>query len=69
MQKALKTLAEGLNKRQILLQEIKKLAETCLSGVDCTECPFTNECKTDYEIEALGVCQMILQKLTKAEEE
>lgn len=27
MQKALKTLAEGLNKRQMLLQEIKEIAE------------------------------------------
>lgn len=67
MQKALKTLAEGLNKRQILLQEIKTIAETCCSEINCEECPFTDECNT--EMEALGVCKIILKLITKAEEE
>jgi uncharacterized protein YukE len=55
MQKALKTLAEGLNKRQILLQEIKAIAEDA----------YENE----SEYQATGVYSEILQKITKAEEE
>ena len=41
MQKALKTLAEGLNKRQILLQEIKAIAETGMhcEGMGCDFMP------------------------------
>lgn len=49
------------------LQEIKTIAETCCSEINCEECPFTDECNT--EMEALGVCRMILKLISKAEEE
>lgn len=44
------------------LTEIKDIVETCNSGINCSECPYTKECKTDTEAEALGVCKLILQK-------
>lgn len=49
------------------LQEIKNVAEVCCSGIECEECPFTDDCKTD--IQALGVCRIILKLISKAEEE
>lgn len=44
------------------LTEIKNIVETCNSGINCSECPYTKECKTDTEAEALGVCKLIQQK-------
>lgn len=55
MQKALKTLAEGLNKRQMLLQEIKEIAERAFAVCD-DDCGNANKFKEIIE-------------LTKAEEE
>lgn len=63
MQKALKTLAEGLNIRQQTLQDIKAIVEE-----DCKQC---------FEIDGFskpddcGICpyNKILQKITKAESE
>lgn len=49
------------------MQEIKNVAEVCCSGIECEECPFTDDCKTDSQ--ALGVCRIILKLITKAEEE
>lgn len=49
------------------LQEIKRVAETCNSKINCEECPFTDECNT--KMEALGVCKIILKLITKAESE
>ena len=56
MQKALKTLAKGLNKRQILLQEIKEIAEADVHIV--------GDEKLYYDS-----IEKILQLITKAEEE
>lgn len=53
-------------KYQHTLQEIKEIAEVCCSGIECEECPFTDNCKTDSQ--ALGVCRIILKLITKAEE-
>lgn len=53
-QKSIWTLAEGLNKRQMLLQEIKEIAETSLTDCQGFKCDAMDE---------------ILQKITKAEEE
>lgn len=62
MQKALKTLAEGLNKRQMLLQEIKKyIAKICKEEcgyVQKKRCP---DCDCRFGA--------ILDLITKAEEE
>jgi hypothetical protein len=49
------------------LQKIKKVAEVCSSEINCENCPFTDECNT--EMEALGVCKIISNLITKAEEE
>ena len=54
MQKALKTLAEGLNIRQQTLQEIKTIA-----GEYLTDCQ-------GFKCEAM---EKIIQKITKVEEE
>ena len=56
-----------VDKYKQTLQEIKRIAETCNSKINCEECPFTDECNT--EMEALGVCKIILKLITKAEEE
>lgn len=70
MQKALKTLAEGLNKRQMLLQEIKAIAEKLMADNLCNNCDgigLDANCQDTgcpyYQMDA------ILQKITKAEEE
>jgi hypothetical protein len=44
------------------LTKIKDIVDTCNSGVICSECPYAEECRTDTESEALGVCKLILQK-------
>lgn len=58
IQKALKTLAEGLNKRQILLQEIKEFCKKEIEYFDNSD---------DYGQQADWIA--LLQKITKAEEE
>lgn len=63
MQKALKTLAEGLNKRQILLQEIKKIAERQLLVTNVRTYQMV------YYADFSEYRNEILQKITKAEEE
>lgn len=55
-------LINELNQLKQVLSDIKNIVETCNSGVDCSECPYTKECRTDIEAEALGVCNLILQK-------
>lgn len=72
MQKALKTLAEGLNKRQILLQEIKKIAEKPKLFKDFSETKTATEVEYDYA----AICNelelrlhKVLELITKAEEE
>ena len=60
-------LLKKQNKYKQTLQEIKRVAETCNSKINCEECPFTDECNT--EMEALGVCKIILKLITKTEEE
>lgn len=50
------------------LNEIKDIVKTCNSGVICSECPYTEKCKTDTEAEALGVCKLIQQKLEGLDE-
>ena len=53
---------EEYQKLKQALTEIKEIAETCNSGVSCSACPYTKECRTDLEAEALGVCKMVLKK-------
>lgn len=51
------------------LQEIKAIAEECTTCGDCSNCKYNEDCYTDLEAQALGVCRMILKLITKAEEE
>lgn len=51
-----------INKYKQALTEIKNIVDTCNSGIICSECPYSEECRTDTEAEALGVCRLILQK-------
>lgn len=51
-----------INKYKQALTEIRQIVETCNSGINCSECPYTEQCRTDIEAEALGVCNLILQK-------
>lgn len=53
---------EEASKYKQILAEIKKIAETCILGIDCSECPYAEKCRTDIVAEALGVCKLILQK-------
>lgn len=53
---------QQINKLATCIEEIKEIAETCNSGVSCSACPYTKECRTDLEAEALGVCKMVLKK-------
>lgn len=52
-----------INKYKQALMGIKNIVDTCNSGVICSECPYAEECRTDTEAEALGVCKLIQQKL------
>ena len=60
-------LSEDNRVLTLTLREIKEIAEVCCSEINCEECPFTDDCKTDSQ--ALGVCRMILKLISKAEEE
>lgn len=60
---------EQAEKLEQILTEIKEIADTCNSGVICSECPYTEECKTDTEAEALGVCKLIKQKCEVLDED
>lgn len=51
------------------LQEIKAIAKECTTCGDCSNCKYCEDCDTDLEEQALGVCKMILDLITKAEEE
>lgn len=51
------------------LQEIKAIAKECTTCGDCSNCKYDDHCSTDIEAQALGVCRMILNLITKAEEE
>ena len=72
MQKTLKTLVEGLNKRQMLLQEIKAIAERPNLYIDNFEIKTATEVGYDYA----AICNelelrlhKVLELITKAEEE
>lgn len=72
MQKALKTLAEGLNKRQMLLQEIKNIAGKPKPFIDFSEIKTATEVEYDYA----AICNefelrlhKVLELITKAESE
>lgn len=51
-----------INKYKQALTEIKKIVDTCNSGINCSECPYTKKCRTDIEAESLGICKLIQQK-------
>ena len=51
-----------------VLTDIKNIVDTCNSGIICSECPYSEECRTDTEAEALGVCKLIQQKFEGLDE-
>ena len=52
------------------LQEIKAIAETCISKDACFECKYSDDCHIeDAEIPTYDICKLLIQKITKAEEE
>ena len=52
------------------LQEIKEIAETCMSKDACFECKYSDNCYIeDAEIPTYDICKLLIQKITKAVEE
>lgn len=50
------------------LQEIKEIAETCMSKDACFECKYSDNCYIeDAEIPTYDICKLLIQKITKAE--
>lgn len=64
---------KGYNKKEEqyrqTLQEVKAIATECTTCGDCSNCKYNEDCDTDLTEQALGVCRMILEKITKAESE
>lgn len=59
-----------VNKYRIILQEIKAIAENCMTKDICYECKYTDDCYIeDAEIPTYDICKLLIQKITKAEEE
>ena len=53
-----------------LQQEIKTIAETCMTKDACFECKYSDDCYIeDPEIPTYDICKLLIQKITKAEEE
>ena len=59
-----------LNELYQTLQEIKEIAETCMSKDGCFECKYSDDCWIeDAEFPTYDICKLLIQKITKAEEE
>lgn len=49
------------------LQEIKAIAENCMSKDGCFECKYSDDCHIeDAEFPTYDICKLIMQKITKA---
>lgn len=62
-------LQEENERLKSCLQEIKAIAKECTTCGDCSNCKYYEDCSTDIVAQALGVCKMILDLITKAESE
>ena len=52
------------------LQEIKTIAESCMSKDACFGCKYKDDCRIeDAGIPTYDICKLLIQKITKAEEE
>lgn len=63
-------MTEQRNKANTILQEIKAIAECCMAKDACFECKYWDDCRIeDAEIPTYDICKLLMQKITKAEEE
>ena len=52
------------------LQEIKAIAKRCMNKDTCYDCEYYNDCYIeDAEIPTYDICKLVIQLITKAEEE
>lgn len=64
------TLCEEGEKYKQTLQEIKEIAEQCMNKDICYACKYVDDCYIeDAEIPTYDICKLLIQKITKAEEE
>ena len=70
MNKELEQLKAENDKLRTCLQEIKAIAEGCITKDTCYDCKYCDNCYIeDAEIPTYDVCKLIIQKITKAEGE
>ena len=63
-------LGKEFDKKVQTLQEIKAIAENCISKDACFECKYSDDCYIeDAEIPTYDICKLLIQLITKAEEE
>ena len=63
-------LSEKYKQYKQTLQEIKAIAEGCITKDTCYDCKYCDDCYIeDAEIPTYDVCKLIIQKITKAESE
>lgn len=61
---------KDIEKYKQTLQEIKGIAERCINKDTCYDCEYSNDCYIeDAEIPTYDICKLVLQLITKAEEE
>lgn len=59
-----------INELHQTLQKIKAIAEQCMNKDACFECKYSDDCYIeDAEIPTYDICKLLIQKITKAEEE
>ena len=60
-------ILEIRNKRyKQTLQEIKEIAEICMSKDGCFECKYSNDCHIeDAEFPTYDICKLIIQKISE----
>lgn len=55
-------LAEENKELKEKFKQIKDIVKECLSGIECCNCKYAEQCNTGIE-QALGVCKMIIELL------
>ncbi|MBQ1769100.1 MAG: hypothetical protein IIZ99_00150 [Turicibacter sp.] len=63
-------MTEQRNKANTILQEIKEIAKQCMNKDICYACEYVDDCYIeDAEIPTYDICKLLIQEITKAEEE
>lgn len=61
---------EYTGKLEQTLQDIKAIATECMNKDTCYDCEYYDDCYIeDAEIPTYDICKLLIQKITKAEEE